>query len=56
MTQLALDHKINSAAAAWREKPYEGASPVRKRLGPEKYELGPYPTPKVVTLGVYDFT
>jgi type III restriction enzyme len=32
MAQLALDQKIKSAAAAWREKGYEGVSPVTKRL------------------------
>ena len=33
-----------------------GGNPVMKRLGPEKYELGPYPTPKVAMPGVYQFT
>ena len=32
MAQLALEQQIKSAAAAWRDKRYEGASPVTKRL------------------------
>ena len=32
MALLALDQKIKSAVASWREKGYEGASPVTKRL------------------------
>jgi type III restriction enzyme len=32
MALIPLDHKIKSAVAAWREKGYERASPVTKRL------------------------
>ncbi len=32
MASIALDHKIKSAVAAWREKGYERASPVTQRL------------------------
>ena len=38
-------------AAEW-----EAAMQSTTRLGPEKYEFGPYPMPKVAMPGVYQFT
>jgi len=35
---------------------WDTAMESKTRLGPEKYELGPYPTPKVAMPGIYKFT
>ncbi len=44
------------AVYSGKEITWDAAMRSTKRLGPEKYEFGPYPIPKVAMPGIYRFT